>query len=310
MTKSTEIVQRIESHYVGEDGAQIMFPYKRFMTIANKDGIAFYTHIYSDTYINKYLEDDRKNQFPYSTIPTHRQFNGLGIFHHVNQILDYEQPYIRIGDTGIFEHFVIKDGPTALALTKVMPSTQTTKIVTRKELESLLEHNDDSETSFCILNIYGNLFPNLEKIDIPSEEQIIEYLKKEFEEALQDCTDEGNLSKYKLEYLKQIIQSSDLQNISNLKCHIPFSPVIIIKFDGVNITIEKITITCLGLNSYELNRKVFLPSTYALEHLKLMTTKILRTKEPNIPGFLNLEISKKEVQLAKKRIRELQQKKR
>lgn len=41
MKKITEIVQKIESHYVGDDCVQIMAPYKNEITIFNKDGILF-----------------------------------------------------------------------------------------------------------------------------------------------------------------------------------------------------------------------------------------------------------------------------
>lgn len=300
MKKRIEVVQRIESQYVGDDCAQIMFPYKKFMTLANKDGILFYTQDNSITYINKYLEDQRREQFPYSTIPTHRQFNGLEIYNHVNQILEFEQPYIRIGDTGIFEHFVVKDGPTALALTKVMPSIQTTKIVTRKELEEMLDFRNIKENNYSGLNIYGYLQTPLEEINIPNEEELIEYIKSNLEDELNQCVNEGSLTSSRSNALKKIIQYSDL---ASLEFHVPLNPYFVITYNGQHVYMTKIIVTYIGIDRYEINTKTFQTSTYALEHLKLMTPKIVKTKEPSIPRFLNREIPKQDILLAKKRVR-------
>ena len=79
MKNTNEIVQRIESHYVGDECIQLAIPYRNAITILDQDGILFHDKIGSNLYINKYLEDERRSQFPYSNIPIYyskKMFKG------------------------------------------------------------------------------------------------------------------------------------------------------------------------------------------------------------------------------------------
>lgn len=43
MKKVSEIVQRVERQYVGDDCIQIMIPYRNAITVLNQDGILFHS---------------------------------------------------------------------------------------------------------------------------------------------------------------------------------------------------------------------------------------------------------------------------
>ena len=47
-------------------------------------------------YVNKYLEDERRKQFPYSNIPTHFSKIKFKKVIYTNQLLDFEKPYIIV----------------------------------------------------------------------------------------------------------------------------------------------------------------------------------------------------------------------
>ena len=69
--KETQIIRRIPKHYVGDGFVQYMVAYKQSLTILNKNTI-LYHHVAGNLVLtNKYLEDRRRNQFPYSNITTH-----------------------------------------------------------------------------------------------------------------------------------------------------------------------------------------------------------------------------------------------
>ena len=48
-----------------------MITYKREIVIFNNNGIQLFHKVGSNIAINKYLEDDRRKQFPYFNIPYH-----------------------------------------------------------------------------------------------------------------------------------------------------------------------------------------------------------------------------------------------
>ena len=77
MKNVSEIVQRIEKQYIGDDCIQIMIPYRNAVTVLNQEGILFHSKIDSDLYINKYLQDERRKSFPYSKYTNSLFKNGF-----------------------------------------------------------------------------------------------------------------------------------------------------------------------------------------------------------------------------------------
>ena len=117
MKKFDEMVAKMHSHYVADDYIQIMLAYRDYLLLfGNNDLMYFKNFIASHPSIregskNVYLDDERKNNFPYSQIPEHIErvllFRKLNF---VNQILDFEKPYIRINDGFITKMTAFKDG--------------------------------------------------------------------------------------------------------------------------------------------------------------------------------------------------------
>ena len=142
MTKVSKVVQKIESHYVGDDCIQVTVPYINTIIILNKDGIIYSHKNGSHALINKYVEDERRKQFPYSNIPTHYSRIGLfGKMNYTNQLLNFEEPYIRIGDGVIIESFAVKDKNEALLINNILTSDNRSISVTRKESEEVFSNS-------------------------------------------------------------------------------------------------------------------------------------------------------------------------
>ena len=130
-----EIVQRVEGQYVGEDCLQIMIPYNKSLNLMSTDGIQFH-YAPKDFFINKYTEDERRLQFPYSNIPIHYTNNSqLGKITHVNQLLEFEKPYLLICDGVCREIYAIKNGEEALVADSIVPSDTTVISMTYDELK-------------------------------------------------------------------------------------------------------------------------------------------------------------------------------
>ena len=156
MKKFDEMVEKMHSHYVADDYIQIMLAYHNYLLLfGNNDLMYFRNFIESHPSIsegsrNVYLDDERKNNFPYSQIPEHIErvllFRKLNF---VNQILDFEKPYIRINDGFITKMTAFKDGDEAIVHTKILNGKlcdKRTKRITREELETYLK------TEFCLSN--------------------------------------------------------------------------------------------------------------------------------------------------------------
>ena len=142
MKKVSEVVQRVESHYVGDDCIQVTIPYINTIIILNKDGIIYSHKNGSHPSINKYVEDERRKQFPYSNIPTHYSRIGLfGKMNYTNQLLNFEEPYIRIVDGVIIESFAVKDKNEALLINKILTSDSRSISATRKESEEVFSNS-------------------------------------------------------------------------------------------------------------------------------------------------------------------------
>lgn len=111
MKNKNLIVQKIPNCYVGENYAQVMIPFTNSILIHVGDSFERDNIICSYNMkdkgivvVNKYLEDERKNSFPYSDIPLHASYRGIKRTYHVNQLLDFDQDYWCLVD-----YDVIKD---------------------------------------------------------------------------------------------------------------------------------------------------------------------------------------------------------
>ena len=97
----------------------------------------------SPFFINKYISDERKEQFPYSQTPTHNRIVRGKTKEYINQLFDFNRVYIEIADGMIKEDYVIKDGDEALLVTKyILPNQESTRFGNREEVERLINSSN------------------------------------------------------------------------------------------------------------------------------------------------------------------------
>ncbi|MEE0699174.1 MAG: hypothetical protein U0M66_01035 [Bacilli bacterium] len=283
-----KIAKRIPSHYVSDDCLQTMFGYGtgRFVLV-NPDEV-IYDNVNN---INKYLEDERRHQFPYSTIPTHY---GKVLFKKclfVNQILNFDTPYLNLTNKGIFTYHAVKDGKDGLIVTEVLSTTdEVEKLLTRKEVEDFF-HN---ERTLFIHNgeIYGGL-------TIPTREETLELYKTRMTKIINNETYLHSKEREQLCETISKLNSSQLCNDYELMSN--GESILMISGEGKNMTFALIqNIKYVNEDLYRVIIKYIPLNVYNLEQLK--NTRILNPKEPKINLKLNPDVSKEEVEKAQQLI--------
>lgn len=301
MKKFEEIVAKMHSHYVADDYIQIMLAYRNYLILfGNSDLMYFKNFIESNPSIregsrNVYLEDERRNNFPYSQIPEHIERVLFRKLNFVNQILDFEKPYIRINDGFITKMTAFKDGNEALVHTKILNGKlcdKRTKTITREELETYLktgslEQLDESEyEDTSIFDMNGTLC----NPEIELEQKWIDLEK----ERLSRLIDESD-------GYKESTRSELQRAISTLDDISPFvlTQKAMIKFkQNGEVKIDAFAIKYLERGKYEITL-ADLPVT--MESLSMIKSKaelpVIKTmKEPKISLSLNPNVTKEQLQ--------------
>lgn len=126
------LIQDIEKKYVADDCVQVMFRYKNWLGIKKdgKDIVYFHDRLEREpgNYINKYMEDERRHQFPFSDIPMHTERIRFSKYITVNQILEYDTIYTIVRELDNEE--LKKQGNEALKLyCKVVKSNDSAIII-------------------------------------------------------------------------------------------------------------------------------------------------------------------------------------
>lgn len=176
--KKYEFVQKIQSCYVNENGIQIMVPHcaDKPISILNSDGFVYYFEPNSGLYINKYLSDPRREQFPYSDLPTHIEGRIFNKREYVNQIFDFNRVYIVICDSHFYEQFAIKNDKEALLVAKMFSfkeknNDKKTIMLNSKEFEDLWK-----AANLGVFSPKGNI---LKGITFPINERVLNWYKQE-----------------------------------------------------------------------------------------------------------------------------------
>lgn len=311
MKKTNEIVQRIQSHYVGDDCIQIMFPYQDTLTIVNQDGMLYHHKPGSSIYINKYLEDERRKQFPYSNIPTHFLKVRFRKIAYTNQLLDFEKPYIRIGDGYFSESFVIKDNNQALLINSIMkPDTHIEHMTYDELLKYVGKHDTDEQVYYVYLS--GALPSNNEEL-FPTEERIHSYIKEQLSKNIRDFEKESeNAESYVGSYLRK--NPMFLDYVNNSIRRIDFSSMdfnirinesmLVVRISKGNITIQGVEAMFVRENDYKVNIYDIPVTKYSLEQLNYVP-KINIAREPRIPLRLNPGVTRQDVKEAKQMVKSL-----
>lgn len=301
-TEKYEFVQRIESHYVGDDCIQIMIPHflNYGITILNSDGMTYHYKPNSSLFIDKYISDERKKQFPYSEIPNHKSRDRLKKVEYVNQILDFNRAYIEISNGIIKEYYVVKDCDEALLATKyIIPNQEQSKYVTREEMLKVLKTANGGMFSGNGGHLKNYLFPT-EKIILEwYKEQLINRRKNEQLYYNVDGTDD-NLTKYFYQTLDKLTIHDVPSDLTVL------DDAILINVDNGEIkSVKAIVVKFISADRYKIEINDFPITIYSLEHMKkLEQTDSRKTAEPKFPRLLNKAINKEEIKKAKQLVLE------
>ena len=316
MKKTNEIVQKIESQYVLDDCIQIMIPYSNAMTIVSSDGILFHDKKNSELHINKYLEDERRTYFPYSHIPTHCEKNGKEKIMKVNQILEFNKPYIGVGDDLILERFVLKEKNQALLYKGlIFPTNEETHYMTYDRLVEFIARSKTSENETYYLYQDGSIIEPGKIPYYPTEEEIYEYIKqdlnkniKDFEEYQKDYAG-STVSQYLkknpwfLEYARQSIDRLDL-SLMDFNLVVGDGSLLIVNINNKNVSIKRVDVKFIRQDVFEVKIYDIPISKFTFDQLKLLPN-IKATKEPKIPLSLNTDITKGQIKEARKMVKSL-----
>lgn len=291
-----EYIQRIPSHYVGETCIQTMLPHlKNSITILNSDGMTYHYKPNSHLFINKYISDKRKHEFPYSQIPNHKSRVGFKKVEYINQLLDYGRVYIQISDGMIVEHFTIKDGDEALLATKYILPIQRTEIMNRAQINELLNAANGGMYSFN-----GTLW---EEYRLTSDEKVLEWYKEQLidkrKEEQRFRNGSNPTDKTLTEFLYKSMEKMTPDDVTLQP--ILMEDIILISINNNEIkSIKSLVVKFKGTDKYTVEIYDFPITIYSLGHMKqLEQTNFRDTREPKISSSLNRQIDKHEIKKAK-----------
>lgn len=307
--KTNEIVQRINRWYVGEECIQVMTPYQGAITILNNTGIVYHHKEGSEVFINAYMEDERRKMFPYHNIPTHY---SKGKIKYVNQLMDFDRPYIRIGDGHIIESFAVKDNAGALVVNKVLSHTKSTSFKTRSELEKLIEPKEDQELYY--LYVDGTMPKNY---TLPSEKDIFDFIKKNLSKNVSDfreyVKDEphsivGSYLRKNPMFLDFVEQNLGSLDLNSMKFTLPLNDdrtLLLVSLSDNDVTLKGYNMAFISNDCYKVDEFDIPITKYTLEQIKFLTPQIKNAREPKIPLRLNPGVKKEDIKEAKQMVKSL-----
>lgn len=300
--KKYEFVQRIKSHYVGDECIQIMIPHQlnSGVTLLNSEGITYHYKPNSNLFVNKYTSDKRKDQFPYSQIPNHKSRIGLKTLEYVNQLLDFNRVYIKIEDGIIEENYVVKDGTEALLATKyILPNKEEPQYMTRDNVLELLK-----TTNGDILSSNGEY---KEEYTIPTDERLLEWYKEEIvkrRKSEQGYYQGNNTDKQVSEFFFRSVNKMTIDDVPSDIIVLNDAFLVSIANNEIE-SVKAIIVKFISTDNYKVEIYDFPITIYSLEHMKkLEQTNSRKTSEPKFPRLLNRTIDKAEIKKAKRLILE------
>lgn len=300
-----EYIQRIPSHYVGSDCIQVMIPHiNGGITILNSNEMTYHYLPNSSLFINRYISDERRKQFPYSQIPTHKSWVIGERIEYINQLFDFNRIYIEFADGIVKENYVIKDGNEALLATKfILPNQELTRFMSREEVEELINSSNGG--------VYSSNGECVQNLSLPSNKMVLDYYKKviikkrKYEQNEYLLYDDEDLKEY-------FYKSVDKMTIDDVPEGITvFDDAILVFVEGNEIkSIKAIIVKFMSADSYMVEIYDYSITIYSLEYMKhLEQTNFIKTSEPKFSKFLNSKINSEDIKKEKKRVLSLIQSK-
>lgn len=267
-----EYVQRIKKQYVRDDCIQVMLPYQKdTMTFLNKKGMLYHTKKNSTLYINKYTDDKRKKDFPYHDTPTHIEKRGKQRINYVNQIIEWNTPYIQLSDNTVKELFALKEEKEALLATKIlMPIKKDNKIVTQEEIRQIRSLED--KIGIFDKNGAYKLYDFIDEI------QILKWYKKKLLNKLENSFPFD----YELkEYIYNCIEKSTIRDIPRGLELYDEEDLYISRPNTEKETLEILNhnIRFIEPNKYSVETYEYPITYYTLDHMKELEQKTSKISE-------------------------------
>lgn len=294
-----EYIQRIKSPYVGKDCIQIMIPHKdnTGISVLDNKGMLYHYKPNSNLFINKYIKDNRKEQFPYSQIPNHKSRVRFKVVEYINQLLDYNKVYIEITDGIIKEIYAVKDNQEALlAIKYLLPTEELHKYLTRSEVIELI-----SKANGRIYSLDGEYYQDYSLI---TEEDILKWYK---EQLIEKRKEEAKKTKIDDSLTEYFYSSLDKLTIDDIPRGITIcKDMLLVSIENNQIkSIKGILIKFISRNRYNVKVYDFPITIYSLEHMKMLEqTNKVKTQTPKFPRNLNKNINREEIKKSKKLIKQ------
>jgi len=299
-----EIINRIPKHYVSKElgCAQVMIGYINTLSIFSKDGIVF-NKAPNNQFINQYIENPNRKEFPYHNIPNHIIRQGLfGKINMTNQLLKFDEHYVIISDGVAIDRYVLLDKDDALVLSKFLPyrmddnSEFVNKQVkmNREELDQMFKPSSENEKVY-IATVKGELYHS-ETMGYHSEKTLLKSQRERFQREFKNC---GNMSSDTIEFIERKINEMTLDDLRN--CPLP-PEFYLVKINNTDIKIQLIYSELVRSDEYKVMIKDIPLSKYVLEQFKYMAPNIVELKEPKISLKLNQGIVKEDIIEAKKMV--------
>lgn len=302
-------VSRIPECYTGDDCAQVIIGYKRYITMFDKNGVLYHYSPENVINVNGYLSDDRRFQFPYHDIPEHIERRHLGKYRFANQLLNYEEPYVTVSGNVIVERMAILDKYEALVVNNILPIKRRIINIDREGLDNLLKKEDDT----YILRIAGSAINEDYSFDIATEDDVIRWSKDRLNNDFQDLIS-GDVvwSDFTKDWIEKnidgIIENIDIETIPKVPLGV-LGGIVIVKLGNGDISVQVVDeIMFLGPNKY---RVVIMDLPLMDKKVTMDTLRMLNIKnarEPKISRRLNPNIDSELINENKRLVRRLRQK--
>jgi len=286
-------VAKMHKRYVGQDCAQLMIPYFTTMTVFNNSEMLFHAKGINNIEVNRYLYDERRKQFPYHDIPTHytkKLFQKKLVY--VNQICDFDKPYLLIRSGLPQQYYVSKTSDGAIVVQQNLETTNhDRKFFNTEEMHSFLRELitcNNGEQSYAI-DMDGKFLNFVSK-----EERMLELNK------FLDYLEENNIY-YKYDgYTLNYGYVPDKSKIPSTM--IPMDgPIFIVKINGSEIKIKLVEVTSMDKDYSRLSVYDLPLNKFTLEQISCLTSEASKTlKEPTISRRLNKNITKSMILTSKK----------
>lgn len=317
MSKNDSVVLRVKDCYVIDDCCQLMMPYLDIVTVISKDGVLFYDDkSCNKTYINKYVDDLRKDGLPYANIPTHVSSDYGVVMDYANVLLDYNKLYVSITSGYITVFKSIKDKDKAFIVSKSIYPIQRSNedeigLIARREVE---DYNTREELFEIIgKKDYDNVFYVLDNgtyindLIIPSNEELSEYsatrLRRTVSKVAKYIDEYDNeLGNYLsdtglIEFLKE---SANKDSIDNSKCALfDNHTLFVVRVKDNDINIEGFNIIFVSPDKFFIDKVTVPVNNMELCDLYKNAKVVRKTRSPKIPLELNPNIKREDIKNAK-----------